>query len=97
MSWLEDMGRDAARIAFPDFELLPGQTVDIDGDWQEAWGYSTYTNDGAEFEFTVVIYGEMTQRGRKTVRSRTYSNSEAASFWVSLMQAGTEAGRAARH
>lgn len=91
MGWQDDMKRDAARVAFPDLELDDGDRVEIAGNWNEAWGYSTYTFENAEFTFSVSVWRNNHPElgGSRCIRNHDYSNSEAQEFFVALMHAGS--------
>lgn len=78
------MEADAAKIAF-NYEVQEGDVVALEGDWNEAWGYSSYTFENASFRFDVTV----THADGKFAR-RTYDNSDAQEFFAELMRAGSE-------
>lgn len=83
MSWREELERDAARIAFDGYEVRPGDGVTLEGDWTEAWGYSSYTFENASFQFDVRV-----AHADGTHAHRYYANGDAQEFFAELMRAG---------
>lgn len=84
MSWLEDMNRTAANIAFPDWQWQDGDEPALVAWYAKSW---SETDGGEPFTFEVSI-----ERDGGGVASREYIGEAAHRFFVELMRRG-EGGR----
>lgn len=81
MSWVEPMKRDAARLAFPNWEERDGDRIDLVTDWDPAWSALT---PGQGFTIWVIV-----RRNNEIAHSRVYENAEATKYFHALMKAGS--------
>lgn len=80
MTWVEQMKRDAARIAFPDWDERDGDILDLLADYERDWSDIT---PGQGFSITVII-----RRDGDQIHYRGYANKDAEEFFHKLMAAG---------
>lgn len=83
MSWRREMEVEAARIAFPDWELRPDDEVTVTVIGESDGGFSTWTGDTSQFSIRVAV-----RRSKSKYDSRFYEWEGAAQFWRRLMTAG---------
>lgn len=80
MIWQEEMKRDAAKVAFPDFDLRDTDLVQLSTQWEPGWGGS-YSFEPAAFRVTVTI-----TRDGGLARNHTFENEAANRFFTALMR-----------
>ena len=93
MSWVREMEQDAVAIAFPDWSWSEDDVVTIDNQWEEAGGYSEYTQWSADYEIVVAVWrdgDDWSGYHPDARRVRSYSKDEAVEFWAALMKRGSE-------
>lgn len=74
------MEEAAVRIASPDWEIKPTDTIVLDVQYDEGYNYSEYTMDPGGYEISIQVQDENWMRN-----STTYRNEDAVEFWKKLM------------
>jgi hypothetical protein len=88
VSWVDEMKRDAARVAFPNYMLKLDDEVTLEVTFERGYGdadSSTYEPDTTE----IWVY---INKGQDDQQSTWYSNDSAADFIHTLMTVGDERG-----
>jgi hypothetical protein len=80
MIWQEEMKRDAAKIAFPGFELEDMDLIGLAVRWDEGYSFED------SFEPTELVIAVWVTRAGDDPRRREYTNENAQSFFTALMR-----------